>query len=337
MIKKLLKAYGTISVLSEYSAFIVGSSNYAETVGIIERSLIGQEETASSQLNITLLIESTPSEMNIRRQLVFENVLKNFFQRNFALPSMTVNKCYVDMLSQDWDTNIFDLDDRTALLVKIQMDILLQIKINNNDDELLLTHPLEEYTSNFFDSRGMHFARELSETDDIFFQNVRSISTPTSTYKSYSVVKNVGNEEAADHQESKSHSVAGWIVAFGSISAVFSSVIILYSRRLPDNDNKKDNDSLGESISSFDEDISDASIKTKSAMNDEAVQVDSLSRISEITVNRELSRNPSERELIMHKYVLDTIPEIYSETSSISDAMSDFLTPVCKMYSDLEC
>ena len=181
------------------------------------------KETQSTQVKISLVIESTPSEMNIKRQLLFETKIAKLFQTSFTLPSASIHHCYANILSQDWDSNVFEMDDRTSLVVELQMDMILTL-----EDEIS-SMAIEEYTNHFFDDRGYSLAIELSSVKDRFFKGVERISTPKSSIQSYYVeVDEV--EEESESEESNSHIIAGWVVALGSLSAVFSTVTILYSR-----------------------------------------------------------------------------------------------------------
>ena len=67
------------------------------------------------------------------------------------------------------------------------------------------------------------------------------------------------------------------------------------------------------------------------------VDVERMNRTAEVIITADPSERISQKELILHKYVLDTIPEIDSESSSISDAIQELLNPMCKMYGDVEC
>ena len=65
--------------------------------------------------------------------------------------------------------------------------------------------------------------------------------------------------------------------------------------------------------------------------------IERMNRTAEVIITDDPAKKLSHKELILHKYVLDTIPEIGSESSSISDAIHELLNPMCKMYGEAEC
>jgi len=188
-------------------------------------------------VNITLAIDSTPSEMDVQSKILFERELAKFFEKNFILPSYKVGKCYVTIINQEWDPLITEYDTneyKTYLVVDMSMAFSFETDYSRDPLDFSMDSSrnpqefaMDEVIVNFFNLRGKYFCRDLAENNDIFFENVK--------YMVSSSISPVPQQNVSD--QNNNLKFFGWISLL--LGAIYYILIMLKKLRM-DNDDDVD-------------------------------------------------------------------------------------------------